>query len=57
MAAGISDRVWEIADVVQLLEPYKADAATAHKQKQRERIERSYNPYGPVLGFEGPEKY
>lgn len=57
MAAGVSDRVWEIADVIQLLEPRKADAAIAHKQRQRERIERSYNPYGPVLGFDGPESH
>jgi IS1 family transposase len=43
MAAGVSDHVWEVADIVALLESEKAE-------KRADAIERSFNPYGPALG-------
>ncbi len=39
MAAGVTDRVWEIADLVALVDANKKEAKT-------ERAERSYNPFG-----------
>jgi hypothetical protein len=42
MAASGSDHVWEIADIMALLDAGKAE-------KRVEATERSYNPYGPAL--------
>jgi IS1 family transposase len=44
MAAGVSDHVWEISDIVALLDSDKA-------AKRAEAVERSFNPYGPALGL------
>lgn len=44
MAAGVSDHVWEIADIVALLDSDKAE-------KRAQAVERSFNPYGPALGM------
>jgi hypothetical protein len=43
-AAGVSDHVWEIADIVTLLDVGKAE-------KRAEAVERSFNPYGPMFGL------
>jgi hypothetical protein len=44
MAAGVTDRLWEIADLVALLDSDRAEG-------RLERAERKLAPKGPVLGF------
>ncbi len=44
MAAGVTDRVWEISDLIALLDSSKMEAKT-------EREERKLASKGPVLGF------
>jgi IS1 family transposase len=43
MAAGVTDRLWEIADIVRLVEGWE-------QREERERNEQTYNPFGPALG-------
>lgn len=40
MAAGVTDRVWEIEDIVRLLE-----------EQRQERLELRSSKFGSVLGF------
>jgi len=46
MAAGVTDRLWEMSDVVKLLD----EKLAAEKNETRER---SYNPFGDALGGKG----
>ena len=46
LAAGVADHVWEVEDIVALLEEQEAD----YKGKKGDRMERRYSPFGPVLG-------
>jgi len=43
MAAGVTDRLWEISDIVRLIEEWEA-------REDQERNERTYNPFGSALG-------
>ena len=43
MAAGVCDHVWEIADIVRLLEAWE-------QRQEAEKDERAVNPFGPALG-------
>ncbi|HUA22193.1 MAG TPA: hypothetical protein VMB25_25790 [Bryobacteraceae bacterium] len=48
MAAGVSDHVWEIGDIIRLLEGGQAREV---EQDREARTDRQYNPFGPALGF------
>jgi hypothetical protein len=43
MAAGVTYKLWEIADIVALIDKPRSD-------RRAELLDRSYNPFGPVLG-------
>ena len=47
MAAGVTDRLWEVADIVRMVE--QDEAETALKARQ-ERMERALSSKGPALG-------
>ena len=47
MAAGVTDHVWDIADIVRMVEEREE---RERREARKERNERSYNPYGPALG-------
>jgi IS1 family transposase len=47
MAAGVTDRLWDIADIVRMVEEREAREL---KESRAERNERSYNPFGSALG-------
>src|SRR6185295_12426393 len=51
MAAGVTERVWEIADIVTLLEAAEKEQEPTKKAEQQERLERSYSNKGPALGY------
>jgi IS1 family transposase len=53
MAAGVTDRLWEIADIVKLLETYRAEQVEEKKVANRKRIEQSYSQFGDALGGKG----
>ena len=42
MAAGVTDRLWDIVDIVRLVEDMECKSETKREQ--------SYNPFGPSLG-------
>ena len=50
MAAGVTDRLWEIADIVKLVDEYRTESLKAERE---ERIERSYSQFGDALGGKG----
>jgi IS1 family transposase len=50
MAAGVTDRLWDLSDLVTMLEQYELKQAEARKADAKERNDRSYNPFGPALG-------
>ena len=50
MAAGVTDRLWEIADIVKLLDWYRDERMKEGSQNSQKAIEQSYNPFGPALG-------
>jgi len=50
MAAGATDKLWDMSDVVRLVEEFNAATVSA---KRNERTERSYNPFGDALGGHG----
>jgi IS1 family transposase/lambda repressor-like predicted transcriptional regulator len=50
MAAGVSDRVWEVSDIVKLVDDYRELRIREGQENSRQATERSYNPSGPVLG-------
>jgi len=47
MAAGLSDRAWEIADIVKLLEEREQRLDV---EAQEEREHRAFQRFGPVMG-------
>jgi IS1 family transposase len=49
MAAGVTSKLWEMSDVVELIEQYREDRQKEGRRHARESIERSYNQ-GPALG-------
>jgi IS1 family transposase len=48
MAAGVTDRLWEVADIVKLLEDYQQDRVEEGRENSKQAIERSYNSTGPA---------
>lgn len=50
MAGGVSDRLWDIHDIVKLLEAYRAELVEEKKTEMRRRIEQSYSQIGDALG-------
>jgi len=50
MAAGITDRVYEVSDIVKLVDEYREQRIREGQEASRKAVERSYNPSGPVLG-------
>lgn len=53
MAAGVTDRLWDISDVIRLLEEYCTELFEEKKAENRKRIEQSYSEYGDALGGKG----
>jgi len=50
MAAGVSDRVWEVSDIVKLVDDYRELRIREGAANSQKKIDMSYNPTGPVLG-------
>lgn len=50
MAAGVTDKLWEITDIVKLLDWYRAERIKEGQQNSQKAREQSYNPFGPALG-------
>jgi hypothetical protein len=53
MAAGVTDRLWDITDVIRLLEEYRTELFEEKKADSRRRIEQSYSQIGNALGGKG----
>jgi hypothetical protein len=51
MAAGVTDRLWEIADIVKLVDDYRDQRVAEGRENARRAVEQSYNSSGPTLGF------
>jgi hypothetical protein len=46
MAAGVTERLWEIADIVKLVDDYREQRMAEGRENARKQIEQSYNPFG-----------
>ncbi len=44
MAAGVTDRLWSVADIVAMVDAYRAE-------RERMRTDLTYSTTGPALGF------
>jgi IS1 family transposase len=53
MAAGVTNKLWDIRDIVTLTEAYRDEQAAEKKEAARKRIEQSYSEYGDALGGKG----
>ena len=53
MAAGVTDRLWDINDVIKLLEEYRTELVEERKVENRRRIVQSYSQIGDALGGRG----
>lgn len=53
MAAGVTERLWGINDIISLLDAYRAELTEEKKAESRRRIEQSYSEYGDALGGKG----
>jgi hypothetical protein len=50
-AVGVADRLWEISDIVKLIEWYSEERQKEGRKNSRKMIDQSYNPLGLVLGW------
>ncbi|MDP8989583.1 MAG: DDE-type integrase/transposase/recombinase [Acidobacteriota bacterium] len=50
MAARVSDRVWEVSDIVKLVDDYREQRIREGQENSRKATEKSYNPFGSALG-------
>jgi hypothetical protein len=53
VAAGVTERLSDINDVIRLLEEYRAERVEERKAENRRRIEQSYSQIGDALGGKG----
>jgi hypothetical protein len=53
MAAGVTDRLWDINDVTKLLEEYRAELVEERKAENRRQIEQLYSQLGNAMGGRG----
>jgi hypothetical protein len=45
VAAGVSERLWEVSDIVKLVEVYREQRIAEGRENARKQIEQSYNPF------------
>ena len=50
MAAGVTDRMWEVSDIAKLVDDYRELRIREGQEASRMATERSYNPSGPIFG-------
>ena len=50
MAAGVSDRVWEVSHIVKLVDEYREQRIREGQENSRKATDMSYNKIGPALG-------
>jgi hypothetical protein len=53
MAAGVTHRLWDVNDIVRLLEEYRVELAKENKTAMRRGIENSYSQFGDALSGKG----
>ena len=49
MAAGVTERLWDMADIVALVEEYREERQQEGRENARKAVEDSYSQ-GPALG-------
>lgn len=50
MAAGVTDHLWDMSEVVAILENWQQERVKEGQRHSQEATGRSYNPFGPALG-------